>query len=96
MWGFLADTKGRRKVIQPTLLVGFLISFASSFALNFYEFAIMRFLTGFFISGSSATIYAYLGERAKQYDLYEHCDRYFISIPFQVNSTAINTEIERS
>lgn len=47
LWGFLADTKGRRCVIQPTLFVAFLLSIASSFVQNFYLFAALRFLNGF-------------------------------------------------
>lgn len=47
LWGFLADTKGRRRVIQPTLLVAFLVSVASSFVQNFYLFTALRFLSGF-------------------------------------------------
>ncbi|XP_055309491.1 synaptic vesicle glycoprotein 2B-like isoform X2 [Sitodiplosis mosellana] len=62
LWGFLADTKGRRCVIQPTLFVAFLLSVTSSFVQNFYLFVALRFLNGFFISGSSATVFAYLGE----------------------------------
>lgn len=62
LWGFLADTKGRRSVIYPTLLVAFFVSIASSFVQNFQQFVVTRFLSGFFVSGSSATIYAYLSE----------------------------------
>lgn len=81
LWGFLADTKGRRYVIRPTLLFVFILSAASSFVQNFYQFAVLRFLGGFLwvttvhfidifyswifscsLSGSSATIYAYLSE----------------------------------
>ncbi|XP_031629336.1 synaptic vesicle 2-related protein-like isoform X4 [Contarinia nasturtii] len=62
LWGYLADTKGRHRVIQPTLFIAFLLSIASSLVQNFYLLASLRFLNGFFISGSSATIYAYLGE----------------------------------
>lgn len=47
LWGFLADTKGRRRVIRPTLFVAFMISIVSSFAPNFYQFAILRFFNGF-------------------------------------------------
>lgn len=47
LWGFLADTKGRRRVLQPTLLAAFLISVASSFVQNFYLFTTLRFLNGF-------------------------------------------------
>ncbi|KAM7350063.1 synaptic vesicle glycoprotein 2A-like [Cochliomyia hominivorax] len=62
LWGFLADTRGRRKIIRPTLLIGFVITVFSSFSNNFWTFVILRFLNGFFVSGGSATIYAYLGE----------------------------------
>ncbi|GAB0095015.1 hypothetical protein DMENIID0001_103410 [Sergentomyia squamirostris] len=61
-WGFLADTIGRRAVMMPTLFAAFLSTLLSSFSSNFWVFSVLRFLTGFFISGSSATIYAYLGE----------------------------------
>lgn len=47
LWGYLADTKGRRRVIQPTLLVAFLLSCASSLVQNFYLFVTLRFLNGF-------------------------------------------------
>lgn len=47
LWGYLADTKGRRRVIQPTLFVAFLLSVCSSFVQNFYLLATLRFLNGF-------------------------------------------------
>lgn len=47
LWGFLADTRGRRSVIQPTLFIAFVMTVASSLATNFYLFAIFRFLNGF-------------------------------------------------
>ncbi|XP_058456875.1 synaptic vesicle glycoprotein 2B-like [Malaya genurostris] len=62
LWGFLADTMGRRKVITPTLCLTFGITVLSSLATGFWSIMILRFFAGFFISGSSATIYAYLGE----------------------------------
>lgn len=62
LWGFLADTRGRRKVIMPTLFLSFTITVASSFVKSFWIFTLMRFFSGLFISGGSATIYAYLGE----------------------------------
>ncbi|EDS39184.1 synaptic vesicle protein [Culex quinquefasciatus] len=48
LWGFLADTLGRRKVIIPTLLMTNAVSFASSMMTNFWMITICRFLTGFF------------------------------------------------
>ncbi|XP_058839965.1 synaptic vesicle glycoprotein 2B-like [Topomyia yanbarensis] len=62
LWGFLADTMGRRKVIVPTLCLTFGTTALSSFATGFWSIVILRFFAGFFVSGSSATIYAYLGE----------------------------------
>lgn len=47
LWGFLADKKGRRRIIQPTLLVAFILSAFSSITDNFYLFATLRFLSGF-------------------------------------------------
>ncbi|XP_031626825.1 synaptic vesicle glycoprotein 2A-like isoform X2 [Contarinia nasturtii] len=61
LWGFAADTKGRRRVILPSLLTAFILSIICSFVQNYYIFTFLRFLNGFFVS-SSAGIYAYLGE----------------------------------
>lgn len=47
LWGYLADTQGRRAVILPTLFVAFILSFVSSFVQNFYLFTLLRFLNGF-------------------------------------------------
>lgn len=62
LWGFLADTKGRRKVILPTLLIAFVFTVLSSFSYTFWVLVFLRLVNGFFVSGGSATIYAYLGE----------------------------------
>lgn len=47
LWGYLADTKGRRRVIQPTLFATFLVTVTASFVQNFYFLTILRFFTGF-------------------------------------------------
>lgn len=47
MWGFLADTKGRRCIILPTLIIAFCLSVGSSLANNFYLLASLRFFNGF-------------------------------------------------
>lgn len=47
VWGYLADTKGRRCIIQPTLLIAFILSVLSTLTNNFYMMASMRFLNGF-------------------------------------------------
>ncbi|XP_055845871.1 synaptic vesicle glycoprotein 2B-like [Episyrphus balteatus] len=62
LWGFLADTTGRRKVMRPTLFVGYFVTVLSSFSPNFWTLAVLRFINGFMLCGSSATVYAFLGE----------------------------------
>lgn len=47
LWGFLADTKGRRRIIIPTLFLSFTCTVLSSFASNFTGLIILRFFTGF-------------------------------------------------
>lgn len=47
LWGFLADTQGRRAVILPTLLVSFACTVASSLTTQFWLFVVFRFLNGF-------------------------------------------------
>lgn len=86
-WGYMVDTKGRRKIMLPTLLIAFLISLVSSFAQNFYQFAALRFANGLFISAPSAIIYAYLGEFHNN----KHRDRamVFCSVIFAVACNAM-------
>jgi hypothetical protein len=47
LWGFLSDTKGRRKTIIPSLLMASLSSFISSFSFNFWMLVVTRFLNGY-------------------------------------------------
>lgn len=47
LFGYLADTKGRHRIIQPTLFIASLISFTGSFVQNFNIFVTLRFLNGF-------------------------------------------------
>uniref|UniRef100_A0A0A1XKB5 Synaptic vesicle glycoprotein 2B n=1 Tax=Zeugodacus cucurbitae TaxID=28588 RepID=A0A0A1XKB5_ZEUCU len=61
-WGFLADTQGRKRIMQPALLLGFVVTFCSSLSPNFLTFAFLRFLNGILLSACSATIFAYVGE----------------------------------
>ncbi|KAL5276213.1 hypothetical protein ACFFRR_001814 [Megaselia abdita] len=62
LMGFLSDTMGRRKIMAPCLLMGFAVTIVSSFAPTFEILFLLRFVNGFLLSSSSATIYAYLGE----------------------------------
>lgn len=47
LWGFLADTKGRRRIIRPTLMIAFILTLISSFLNNFWSLVIFRYLNGF-------------------------------------------------
>lgn len=65
LWGYVADTKGRKNVIVLSLVITTLCSLVSSMAVNFTTIAVLRLLVGMSISAPSATIYAYLGEFTK-------------------------------
>ncbi|XP_058812283.1 synaptic vesicle glycoprotein 2B-like isoform X1 [Topomyia yanbarensis] len=65
VWGYLADTKGRKNVIILSLALTFVCSLVSSMAGNFVTIVILRLLVGMCVSAPSATIYAYLGEFTK-------------------------------
>lgn len=45
-WGLLADTKGRKRTMMPALLSGFVVTFISSFSVNFNMMVVLRFLNG--------------------------------------------------
>lgn len=47
LWGFLADTRGRKTVIVPTLFIAFGITIISSFVKSFRVLVVLRFLNGF-------------------------------------------------
>jgi MFS transporter, VNT family, synaptic vesicle glycoprotein 2 len=47
LWGFLSDTKGRRKTLIVSLLIAFFLTFISSLMKNFWVLVFLRFLNGF-------------------------------------------------
>jgi MFS family permease len=47
MWGFLSDTKGRRKTLIVSLLVAFIATVASSLVNSFVLLVLLRFINGF-------------------------------------------------
>lgn len=47
LWGFLADTIGRKRIIVPTLFISFLCTLISCFSTGFWILAISRYLCGF-------------------------------------------------
>lgn len=46
LWGFLADTRGRKTVIVPALIVAFMITMISGFVKSFWVLVVLRFLNG--------------------------------------------------
>jgi len=46
-WGFMADTRGRKKIIVPALCLSFIFTLISTFATLFWFILIFRFLSGF-------------------------------------------------
>ncbi|CAG9865055.1 unnamed protein product [Phyllotreta striolata] len=62
LWGYLADTKGRKLVTIISLITSSIISIIGSFVSTVWLFILLRYLNGFFVGGSSAIIYAYAGE----------------------------------
>lgn len=46
-WGFLADRKGRKCVIVPTLILSFISSLLSSLSTSFGMLVVCRFFSGF-------------------------------------------------
>lgn len=46
LWGFLADTRGRKTVMVPTLAIAFVMTMISSFTKSFWMFFLLRFLNG--------------------------------------------------
>lgn len=46
LWGFLADTWGRQKVLRVAAIGGFIFSFSSAFATDTISMILLRFLAG--------------------------------------------------
>lgn len=46
LWGFLADTWGRQKVLRLAATGAFIFSFSSAFAVNTISMIVLRFLAG--------------------------------------------------
>ncbi|XP_069704226.1 synaptic vesicle glycoprotein 2B-like [Periplaneta americana] len=62
LWGYLADTQGRRKMLILSLFLDAICAVLSSIAPTFWLFCLLRYFNGFFICAPSAVIFAYLGE----------------------------------
>lgn len=47
LWGFLADTKGRKETLIPSVMLAFTTTVVSSFVNSFWILVFLRFLNGF-------------------------------------------------
>ncbi|XP_063216929.1 synaptic vesicle glycoprotein 2B-like isoform X2 [Bacillus rossius redtenbacheri] len=62
LWGFLADTRGRKPIILAGFLMDTVCTISSSFTNSYWLYLLLRFLNGFTINATAAINYAYLGE----------------------------------
>uniref|UniRef100_A0A3Q1EZ27 Synaptic vesicle glycoprotein 2 n=1 Tax=Acanthochromis polyacanthus TaxID=80966 RepID=A0A3Q1EZ27_9TELE len=61
MWGYLADQRGRRRVLVVSLTVNGLFGGLASFASWFWLFLLLRFISGI-VGGSIPVIFSYFSE----------------------------------
>ncbi|XP_031628421.1 synaptic vesicle glycoprotein 2C [Contarinia nasturtii] len=62
LWGFLADTTGRRRVLLISMVGSFICALLSAFSFNILSLILSRLFVGFFVSGVQAATYSYIGE----------------------------------
>ncbi|EFN72216.1 Synaptic vesicle glycoprotein 2A [Camponotus floridanus] len=62
MWGYLADVKGRKKIILYGYLADSICNILAGFSQNFETLVFFKFLSGFLVSGPHATLLAYCSE----------------------------------
>ncbi|XP_050463756.1 synaptic vesicle glycoprotein 2B-like [Cataglyphis hispanica] len=62
VWGYLADVKGRKKIILYGYMADGICSILTGFSQNFETLVFFKFLSGFIVSGPHATLVAYCSE----------------------------------
>ncbi|KAG7473318.1 hypothetical protein MATL_G00094400 [Megalops atlanticus] len=62
VWGYLADRKGRRKVLVVSLTVNGVFGALASLAPRFGLFLLLRFISGLGVGGSIPVIFSYFSE----------------------------------
>ncbi|XP_075165486.1 synaptic vesicle glycoprotein 2B-like [Haematobia irritans] len=62
VWGYLADTQGRKKILAWGLLADAICVFCSSISQNFAMLVTFKFLGGLIVNGPSAVLITYLTE----------------------------------
>lgn len=62
LWGSLADSQGRKKPFLIALGLNASAGLASALAINYTEFAVLRFISGLGIGGSIPVLFSYFSE----------------------------------
>ncbi|XP_011874915.1 PREDICTED: synaptic vesicle glycoprotein 2B-like [Vollenhovia emeryi] len=62
IWGYLADVKGRKKIIVYGYMADGICNVLSGFSQNFETLVFFKFLSGLIVSGPHATLMAYCSE----------------------------------
>ncbi|XP_048001441.1 synaptic vesicle glycoprotein 2B-like isoform X3 [Leguminivora glycinivorella] len=62
VWGYLADMRGRRKILQLSLVLGFITGALAAFSPHWIVFCILKFLSCTSVSGTFALAFTLLGE----------------------------------
>lgn len=62
IWGYLADTRGRKKMLCISMIIGFVAGSSAALAPNWIVLSILKFLSSAAVSGSSALALALIGE----------------------------------
>ncbi|KAL0967898.1 hypothetical protein UPYG_G00259390 [Umbra pygmaea] len=62
MWGYLADQRGRQKVLVMSLTINGVFGALASFAPWFWLFLLLRFISGVGVGGSIPVIFSYFSE----------------------------------
>ncbi|XP_042565661.1 synaptic vesicle glycoprotein 2C [Clupea harengus] len=66
-WGYLADRRGRQKVLVTSLTVNGIFGALASLATRFWLFLLLRFISGFGVGGSIPVIFSYFSEFQPRY-----------------------------
>ncbi|XP_048376848.2 synaptic vesicle glycoprotein 2C isoform X4 [Stegostoma tigrinum] len=62
VWGVLADRQGRQRILVFSLAVNGIFGAVSSLASNYWEFLLLRFISGVGVGGSIPVIFSYFSE----------------------------------
>ncbi|XP_026330339.1 synaptic vesicle glycoprotein 2C-like isoform X2 [Hyposmocoma kahamanoa] len=66
LWGYVADTKGRRLTLMLSMSVGFVFAALSSFAPDWRSMAVLKLISSTFTSATNSAAYTLLGESCSE------------------------------